>query len=205
MRQCSSMEFHFRNANALGPDTVIYLLIYLCTYLPVPLCVCLLLIPPFFQSACLLRDLGLPHLPLSAPRTHCALAYMHASPSTHSSRKRMSRVSQARHCGALVQPFSLLLSAFEAQYSSLFARVSAPGASAICTLSPLVSERRGGAILEAAESDLIPTLAFCQQRLHSDERNGSSGQTDLLLNVSFGQTECEQDGSELCFSCQKRV
>lgn len=70
MHQCSSMEFHFRNANALGPDTVIYLLIYLCTYLPVPLCVCLLLIPPFFQSACLLRDLGLPHLPLSAPRTH---------------------------------------------------------------------------------------------------------------------------------------
>lgn len=61
------MEFHFRNANALGPDTVIYLLIYLCTYLPVPLCVCLLLVPPFFQSACLLRDLGLPHLPLSAP------------------------------------------------------------------------------------------------------------------------------------------
>lgn len=38
MLQCFSLEFHFRNANALGPDTVIYLLIYLCTYLPVPLC-----------------------------------------------------------------------------------------------------------------------------------------------------------------------
>lgn len=50
------------------------------------------------------------------------------------------------------------------------------------------------------ESDLIATLAFCQQRLLSDERNGSSGQTDPLLNVSFGQAECEQDGSGALFS-----
>lgn len=92
MHQCSSMEFHFRNANAPGPDTVIYLLIYLCTYLPVPLCVCLLLIPPFFQSACLLRDLGLPHLPLFAPRTHCAC--VHSRESKYTLRQKEDEKSQ---------------------------------------------------------------------------------------------------------------
>lgn len=82
---------------------------------------------------------------------------------------------------------------------------SALGASTICTLSRLASEHCGGALLEAIESDLIPTLAFCQQRLHSDERNGSFGQTDLLLYVSCGQIEYVQVGLELCFSCQKQV
>lgn len=67
------------------------------------------------------------------------------------------------------------------------AEVCALRASAICTVSLLDSEHCGGALLEATESDLIPTLAFCQQRLHSDERNGSPGQTNLLLYVSCGQ------------------
>lgn len=83
--------------------------------------------------------------------------------------------------------------------------VSALRASTICTLSLLDSEHCGGALLEAIESDLIPTLAFCQQRLHSDERNGSPGQTNLLLYVSCGQIEYVQGESELCFSCQKQV
>ena len=50
-----------------------------------------------------------------------------------------------------------------------------------------------------------PHLLFCQQRLHSNERSGSSGQTNLLLYVSCGQIEYVRDGSELCFSCQKQV
>lgn len=83
--------------------------------------------------------------------------------------------------------------------------VSGLRASTICTLSLLDSEHCGGALLEAIESDLIPALAFCQQRLYSDERNGSSGQTNLLLYVSHGQIEYVQDGLELCFSCQKQV
>lgn len=98
------MEFHFRNANALGPDTVIYLLIYLCTYLPVPLCVCLLLIPPSFQSACLLRDLGLPHLPLSAPHTHCAC--VHACESKYTLQQIENKKSQP---GAPLRCFSAAL------------------------------------------------------------------------------------------------
>lgn len=49
------------------------------------------------------------------------------------------------------------------------AEVSAVGASEICTLSLLETELHGGALLKHTESDLIATLAFCQQRLHSDE------------------------------------
>lgn len=83
--------------------------------------------------------------------------------------------------------------------------VSALGAWTICTLSLLVSHHCGGAILEAIESDLIPTLAFCQQRLHSDKHNGSCGQTNLLLCASCGLIEYVHEGLELCFSCQKQV
>lgn len=48
--------------------------------------------------------------------------------------------------------------------------------------------KSGGAALE---SDLIATLASCQQGLLSQEHNGSSGLTDLLLSVPLRQVECE--------------
>lgn len=103
---------------------------------------------------------------------------------------------------------TLILSAFLGPNNPVCSRpctVSAPWASTICTLSLLDSDHCGGALLEAIESDLIPTLAFCQQRLHSDKRNGSSRQTNLLLYVSCRQIQYVQDGLELCFSCQKQV
>lgn len=84
------------------------------------------------------------------------------------------------------------------------AQVRALRASTTCARSPLVSERRGGAILEAIESDLIPTLAFCQQRLHSDERDGSPAPASLLFYVSCRQTE-NVKRQELCFPCQEQV
>lgn len=79
-QQCFSLEFHFRNANALGPDTLWFISSFIFAHICLCPCVCLLLIPPFFQPVCLSWDLGLPHLPLSAPNTHthtrlCACIY----------------------------------------------------------------------------------------------------------------------------------
>lgn len=54
----------FEECKCLWPrHSLIYLLIYLCTYLSVPLC--LPVAHSFFFS--LLRDRGLPHLPVTAP------------------------------------------------------------------------------------------------------------------------------------------
>lgn len=73
--QCLSLEFHFRNANALGPDTQWFISLFIFAHICLCPCVCLLLIPPFFQPACLPWDLGLPHLP-PLPLTH-TLVCMH--------------------------------------------------------------------------------------------------------------------------------
>lgn len=77
MHQCFSLEFHFRNANALGPDTQWFISLFIFAHICLCPCVCLLLIPPFFQPACLLWDRGLPHLPLSAPCAHALCTCMH--------------------------------------------------------------------------------------------------------------------------------
>lgn len=143
----------------------------------------------------------------SVPLTH-TLVCMH----THKVHARAGagwEYSAALTIAVFYATLTLLLSALlgpnNPACSRPCAEVSALRASTICTLPLLVSEHCGGALLEAIESDLIPTLAFCQQRLHSDERNGSSGQTNLLLYVSCGQIEYVQGGLELCFSCQKQV
>lgn len=96
--QCFSLEFHFRNANALGPDTQWFISLFIFAHIcPCP-CVCLLLIPPFFQPACLPWDLGLPHLPLSAPNAHaCVHAY---TPTTSTCRQTVRIFSCAHYCSA---------------------------------------------------------------------------------------------------------
>lgn len=203
--QCFSLEFHFRNANALGPDTQWFISLFIFAHICLCPCVCLLLIPPFFQPACLPWDLRLPLLPLSATYAHglCACIY------TKHMRVQMEgeniQLRSLSRCFTLTLLLSALLGPNNPVCSRPCTEVSALRASTICTLSLLSSEHCGGALLEAIESDLIPTLAFCQQRLHSEKRNGSSRQTNLLLYVSCGQIEYEQNGLELCFSCQKQV
>lgn len=144
-----------------------------------------------------------PSLPLTHARPACMHIHkVHARAETEGENIQLRSLSR---CFTL----TLLLSALPGPNNPVCSRpcteVCALRASTICTLSLLGSEHCGGALLEAIESDLIPTLAFCQQRLHSEERNGSSGQTNLLLYVSCGQIEYEQDGLELCFSCQEQV
>lgn len=117
----------FQECKCPGPDTVIYLLIYLCTYLPVPLCICLLLIPPFFQSVCLLRDLGLPHLPLSAPHTRCAC--VHACKSKYTLQQKEDEKSQP---GA---PFACFSAALLLATVSFRGPVIQPVRSGLCTRS----------------------------------------------------------------------
>lgn len=134
-----------------------------------------MLIPPFLQSACLLRDPRLPHLPLSA-----SLAHTH----TRCTLQQEDDEKSARRAVALLR----LL----------------PAAVSVPVIQPVLSPARASTVCggrsagAALESDLIAALAFCQQRLPSDEHNGSSGQSDLLLSVSLGQAEC--DGSGALFS-----
>lgn len=183
----------FQECKCLGPrHSVIYLLIYLCTHLPVPLCL------PVAHSSLLsasMSPMG-PGTPPLAPLCPYIQACVHAyAQSTCTCRRRVRIFSCAHYC-------FMRLSALPGPDNPVCSRpcteVSALRVSTICT-------HCGSALLEAIESDLIPTLAFCQQRLHSDKRNGCSGQTNLLLYVSCGQIEYVQDGLELCFSCQKQV
>lgn len=167
--------------------------------------VCLLLIPPLFQQAYLPWDLGLPHLSLSAPYTHASCACIYTKYVHMQTEGETVRPRSLSQCFSLTVVLSALLGPNNPVSSRPCTEVSALRASTICTLSLLGSEHCGAALLEAIESDLIPTLAFCQQRLHSEERYGSSGRTNLLLYVSCGQIEFEQDTLELCFSCQKQV
>lgn len=200
----------FQECKCLGPrHSVIYLLIYLCKHLPVPLCL------PVAHSSLLSASVspvgpGTPPLaPLCPLHTQSqTLVCMHIH-KAHAHADRGWEYSAGLAAAVLDATLTLLLSALLGPNNPVCSRpcteVSALRASTICTLSLLDSEHCGGALLEAIESDLIPTLAFCQQRLHSDERNGSSWQTNLLLYVSCGQIEYVQDGLELCFSCQKQV
>lgn len=197
----------FQECKCLGPrHSVIYLLIYLCTHLPVPLCL------PVAHFSLLSANVspmgpGTPPLgPLCPLHTRlCAYIYTNHMHMQHWGWE----YSAAFTVAVLDATLTLLLSALVGPNNPVCSRpcteVSALWASTICTLSLLDSEYCGGALVEAIESDLIPTLAFCQQRLHSDKRNGSSRQTNLLLYVTCRQIEYVQDGLELCFSCQKQV
>lgn len=205
-QQCFSLEFHFRNANALGPDTRWFISSFIFAHICLCPCVCLLLIPPFFQPACLSWDLGLPHLPLSAPWTHM-LVCMHIH-KAHAHVDGGWEHSAALTVAVLDATLTSLLSALLGPSNSVCSRpcteVSALTASTICVLSQLDSEHCGGALLGAIESDLIPTLAFCQQRLHSDKCSGSSGQTNLLLYVSRGQISMCRTGWSFVFLVRNR-
>lgn len=199
---CFSLEFHFRNANVLGSDSPWFISLFIFAHICLCPCVCLLLIPPFFQPACLLWDRGLPHMPPSGPHTclcTCVRAHMHTESGTNQLGSLLRCFIQPSPC------YCKLLGPSNPVCSRPCTRVSALRALIICMSSLLVSEHCGGAILEAIERDLISTLAFCQQGLHSDEHDGSSGQTNLLLYVSCRQIEFVQGRLELCFSCQKKV
>lgn len=196
----------FQECKCLGPrHSVIYLLIYLCTYLPVPLCL------PVAHSSLLsasMSPLGprTPPLPPLFPLHTLLCTCIHTKYTDVQTEGENNQLGSLLQCFMLPSPcYCHLLEPNNPVCSWTFTEDSALGTSTICTLSPPVSRHCSGAILEAIESDLIPTLAFCQQRLHSDKRNGSSGQTNLLLYVSCGLIEYVQDGLELCFSCQKQV
>lgn len=110
--QCFSLEFHFRNANALGPDTQWFISLFIFAHICLCPCVCLLLIPPFFLPACLLWDRGLPHCP-SLPLTHM-LVYMHTH-KVHRCADRGWEYSAGLTITVLYAALSLLLSSFGAQ------------------------------------------------------------------------------------------
>lgn len=185
--QCFSLEFHFRNANALGPDTVIYLLIYLSTHLPVPLCLpvahssslSVLCPSPGTQDSPTCPALPLAHMPVCI---HIHKVHVHAY-----RRWQCSAALTAAKLGATVTLLLALLALSNPVCSQQSREVSALEASTICTLTLLDWEHCGAALLRATESDLISTLAFCQQRLRSDKRSGSRWQTNLLLYVSCRQ------------------
>ncbi|KAA8590139.1 hypothetical protein FQN60_014073 [Etheostoma spectabile] len=131
--------------------------------------------------------------PLCPLRTRlvCMHIQKHMRVQTKGEKIQLRSLSQ---CFTLTLLLSALLGPNNPVCSRPCTEVSALRASTICTLSLLGSQHCGGALLEAIETDPIPTLAFCQQRLHSEKRNGSSGQTNLLLYVSCGQIEYEQIG-----------
>lgn len=201
----------FQECKCLGPrHSVIYLLIYLCTHLPVPLCL------PVAHSSLLSASMspmgpGTPPLaPLCPLHTHtrslvCACIYtLHVHTQTEGENIQLRSLLR---CFVLPSPCycqlcwgPIIQSVHDHAQRSLHLEHQQSG-----TLSLLDSEHCGGALLEAIESDLIPTLAFCQQRLHSDERNGSSGQTNLLLYVSCGQIEYVQEtGRSFVFLVRNR-
>lgn len=198
----------FQECKCLGPrHSVIYLLIYLCTHLPVPLCL------PVAHSSLLSASLSpmgpgtpstlAPLCPLHTRSRACVYtAYMHVDTGTENIQlcSPLQRLMLPSPCYCQLCWGPIIQSVHDrAQRSVNLERQQS--AHCLCWIQNTVA----GTLLEAIESDLIPTLAFCQQRLHSDELNGSSRQTNLLLYVSCGQIENVQDESELCFSCQKQV
>lgn len=128
-----------------------------------------------------------------------ALPLTHMSVCIHINTRNMHTEDKYVQLHSLLQSL-MLLSALPVPNNSACsqpsAEVSVAGASKICTPSLLETEDCGGASLKPTKSDLIATLAFCQQRLHSDES---------ARGVPSRQIEYVQDGTELCLSCQKQA
>lgn len=99
---CFSLEFHFRNANALGPDTPWFISSFIFPHICLCPCVCLLLIPPLFQPMCLPWDLGLPHLPRSALSHTCLCACIHARADAR--KQKMRTFIWSHCCSSLILP-----------------------------------------------------------------------------------------------------
>lgn len=123
--------------------------------------------------------LPLAHMPVCI---HIHKVHVHAY-----RRWQCSAALTAAKLGATVTLLLALLALSNPVCSQQSREVSALEASTICTLTLLDWEHCGAALLRATESDLISTLAFCQQRLRSDKRSGSRWQTNLLLYVSCRQ------------------
>lgn len=137
MYHCFSLEFHFRNANVLGSDSPWFISLFIFAHICLCPCVCLLLIPPFFQPACLLWDRGLPHMPPSGPHTclcTCVRAHMHTESGTNQLGSLLPCFIQPSPC------YCKLLGSNNPVCSRLCTRVSALRALIICMSSLLFSE-----------------------------------------------------------------
>lgn len=99
---CFSLEFHFRNANALGPDTPWFISSFIFPHICLCPCVCLLLIPPLFQPVCLPWDLGLPHLLRSAMSHRCSYARLHTR--AYTCIRKMRTFTCSHCCSSLMLP-----------------------------------------------------------------------------------------------------
>ena len=190
----------------LGPrQAVIYLLIYPCTHLPVPLChSCCSFLPSFSQHVSH-ETWDSPTCPTLPLHTHTHIQ-RHTSP-THTSPRP--------HIHPPMQTFTYAYPTFAHRHSWLDPSLSSPASRRLLYPFNTYSINIQGlnfaglghcreALLYTMQSDLIPILPFCQQRLQSEDCGRTSWQANLLLSAQWINRACA-DSMQVCLSCQKRV
>lgn len=206
---CFSLEFHFRNANALGPDTPWFISSFIFPHICLCPCVCLLLIPPLFQPVCLPWDLGLPHLPHSALSHTCLCAYIYTH--EHKLAYRKWEPSLAVTVAAPWRYHHCPTSYFAWGPSNpicLWPRTERPCTESISNLYAVGAGCRSLWWCITGSQGKWPDSCTCflsTKITLRQERNGSPGQTNLPLYVLHSKTGDVQDRIKLCFSCQKWV